>query len=124
NRAVFTAVTSDDIFGKKIIAIAAGTAHTLALDDNGKIYATGAVVDGALGLGNWWGANDRATFTAVTLGDIFDKHVTAIAAGYSYSLALTSDGKIYATGYNIAGQLGLGDKGGDAYRDVFTEARF
>ena len=34
---------------------------------------------------------------------------TAIAAGWSQSLALKSDGSLWSWGYNNVGQLGLGD---------------
>lgn len=35
--------------------------------------------------------------------------VAAMSAGASHSFYLTTDGKLYATGYNGDGQLGLGD---------------
>jgi len=36
-------------------------------------------------------------------------NVIAIAAGYYHSLALASDGTVWAWGWNIAGQLGNGN---------------
>jgi alpha-tubulin suppressor-like RCC1 family protein len=56
----------------------------------------------------------RNVFTQVTsFGS-----VTAIATGSHHSLALTNDGKVYATGDNLFGQLGLGDK---IDRNVFIQ---
>ncbi|MDR2639049.1 MAG: hypothetical protein LBC09_04360 [Helicobacteraceae bacterium] len=49
------------------------------------------------------------------------KKITAIAAGIAHSFAVDSDGKVYAAGYNVNGQLGLGDK---SDRDEFAEVEF
>lgn len=38
------------------------------------------------------------------------KRVTLVAAGWNHSLALTERGDLYACGYGLNGQLGLGDK--------------
>ncbi|MDR2151649.1 MAG: hypothetical protein LBO72_02405 [Helicobacteraceae bacterium] len=89
----------------KFKIVAAGNYHSLALDGDGKVYATGANWSGQLGLGG--NITDSNAFTLVTL--LADKNITAIAAGYRHSLAIDSDGKVYATGFNGYGQLGLGD---------------
>jgi alpha-tubulin suppressor-like RCC1 family protein len=109
NRDDFTEVVS--LNGKHIIYIAAGEYHTLAIDSDGKVYATGENY-GQLGLGD---NNDRNTFTEVT--SLSGKNITAVAAGSYHSLAIDSDGKVYATGENY-GQLGLGDNND---RNTFTE---
>jgi alpha-tubulin suppressor-like RCC1 family protein len=112
NRNSFTEVTF--LSDKNITAIATGAYHSLALSNDGKVYATGWNLYGELGLGN---NNNINVFTLViSLSDI-----TAIAAGDGYSLALASDGKVYATGYNYDGQLGLGDSGIGTNRNNFTE---
>ncbi|MDR2638960.1 MAG: hypothetical protein LBC09_03875, partial [Helicobacteraceae bacterium] len=59
---------------------------------------------------------DRDKFTQIS--SLKDKKIVAISAGYDNSLALTSDGKVYAAGNNQYGQLGLGD---NTDRDAFTE---
>ena len=41
-------------------------------------------------------------------GALSGKTVTAIAAGSYHTLVLTSDGKVFAWGYNGGGQLGDG----------------
>jgi alpha-tubulin suppressor-like RCC1 family protein len=95
--------------------IAAGWSHSLALDSNGKIWATGYNIQGQLGLGD---NNDRDVFTPVTISNLASgtKIVSIVASG-EHSLALDSSGKIWATGYNKYGELGLGD---NDERDVFT----
>ncbi|MDR1614375.1 MAG: hypothetical protein LBS26_02270 [Campylobacteraceae bacterium] len=50
--------------------------------------------------------------------------ISAIAAGYQHSLALTNDGKVYATGGNYRGQLGLNDSGRGTNRSNFTKVEF
>jgi alpha-tubulin suppressor-like RCC1 family protein len=99
---------------KNITAIAAADKHSLALSNDGRVYATGVNIDGRLGLGDY---NNRTAFMEVkSLSGI-----TAITIGDSDSFALSNDGKVYATGYNGNGQLGVGDNNG---RNTFTEALF
>ncbi|MDR0747367.1 MAG: hypothetical protein LBE89_05675 [Helicobacteraceae bacterium] len=88
----------------KFKAIVAGGYHSLALSEGGKVYATGQNDVGRLGLGNY---NNYNSFTKVT--SLSDKSITSISAGIDHSFALSNDGKVYATGKNNNGQLGLGD---------------
>jgi alpha-tubulin suppressor-like RCC1 family protein len=105
-----------DLSGKKVIAIYAETGHSFALSKDGKVYATGNNLVGQLGLGDSGEENHRSLFTEVT--DLSGKNIVAVAAGEFHTLALTKEGKVYATGNNLVGQLGLGDKT-NRYR--FTE---
>jgi uncharacterized repeat protein (TIGR02543 family) len=94
-------------------AIAAGYTHTIALGSDGKFRATGYNYYGQLGLGNNASPN---VFTEMT--GLNGKNITAIAAGNYHTIALGSDGKVWAAGWNYYGQLGLGDT---ADTNVFTE---
>jgi alpha-tubulin suppressor-like RCC1 family protein len=116
NRASFTRVTSLD--GKTIKAIAVGVRHSFAFANDGKVYATGFNYHGQLGLGDSGEGTERDTFTEVT--SLSGKNIKAIAAGYDHSFALDDDGKVYATGSNVLGELGLGDSGEGTDRNVFT----
>ena len=61
---------------------------------------------GALGDGT---TTDRSTPVAADMGGVLaGKTVTAIAGGVYHTVALTSDGKAYAWGNNVFGQLGDG----------------
>ncbi|MDR0746336.1 MAG: hypothetical protein LBE89_00395, partial [Helicobacteraceae bacterium] len=111
NKTSFTEVAS--LSGKNIIALSAGSYHSLALSSNGKVYATGDNEYGQLGLGN---DTNKTSFTEVA--DLNDKNITAIFAGDYHSFALSDDGKVYATGLNEYGQLGLGNT---TDRNTFTE---
>jgi len=96
--------TSGALFGKTVVAIAAGEGHSLALTSDGLVFAWGDSTDGQLG-------NNTTTYSLApapvnTSGELSGKTVTAIAAGANHSLALTSDGLVYAWGANASGQLG------------------
>ncbi|MDR0664937.1 MAG: hypothetical protein LBF86_05385 [Helicobacteraceae bacterium] len=97
--AVFTIATS--LKDKTIVKIAAGAYHSLALDDKGGVFSSGANDEGQLGEGD----RDRATFTLVR--SLSARTIVKIAAGENFSLALDSEGKIWAVGSNEYGQLGL-----------------
>jgi hypothetical protein len=86
-----------------VTAIAAGGSHSLALKDDGTIWAWGNNSDGQIGDGSF---NIRNR--AVQVSGFGGTDVTAIAAGGSHSLALRSDGTVWAWGYNSDGQLGDG----------------
>lgn len=84
--------------------IATGTFHSLVLGVDNKIYVMGRNIDGMLGTGD---TTARYYPTQVSIADGVE--IIKVAAGRDHSLALTSDGKIYAWGNNYYGQLGLGD---------------
>lgn len=84
-----------------IIAVAAGGRHSLALDDQGRVYAWGDNSQGQLG--------DGTRITRRTPGQVPNiVNVQAIAAGFEFSLALLNDGTVWAWGDNEFGQLGDG----------------
>lgn len=83
-------------------AVAAGYNHSVALDGSGAVWAWGANVYGQLG--------DNSTTTRTTPVQVsgLTSGVTAVSAGQYFSLALQSDGTVWAWGYNAQGQLGDG----------------
>ena len=109
-------------------AIAAGNNHSLALMDNGDVYAWGANGYGQLGDGS---AADRYFSVQVLPGEqegtVHLTHVTDVAAGTHHSLAIVSDGMtdnvfndgtVYAWGGNNHGQLGINTSGGEEHTPV------
>jgi alpha-tubulin suppressor-like RCC1 family protein len=84
-----------------VTAIAAGTQHSLALREDGHVYAWGRNSAGQVGDGT---TTNRST--PVPVAGL--SGVVAIAAGSAHSLALTRDGSVYAWGHNGYGQLGDG----------------
>jgi len=83
----------------KVIAIAAGSNHTLALKSDGTVWAWGLNTGGQLG--------DGTTTNSVTPKRVpLLTNIAAIAAGSNHSLALRSDGTVWTWGWNDLWQLG------------------
>jgi alpha-tubulin suppressor-like RCC1 family protein len=98
-----------------ITAVAAGQSHSLALGQNGKVYAWGSNDLGQLGLG-LNAAGFHSTPQIVDFGDMTGAAgealtIVAVAAGANHSLALRSDSLVYAWGANSKFQVhGNGSK--------------
>lgn len=97
------ATSGSGIFGKTVVAVAAGKSHSLALCSDGTVSSWGDNAKGQLGLGD---TSNRLRPVAVTGGALAGKSVVAVAAGNAHSLALCSDGTVAAWGENTNGQLG------------------
>ena len=81
--------------------IAAGKWHSVALRNDGTVWAWGLNQGGLVGDGT-----DISPYTPVQVQDL--SGVLSIAAGTWHSLALRDDGTVWAWGSNSAGQLGDG----------------
>jgi alpha-tubulin suppressor-like RCC1 family protein len=92
--------------GKKVVAIAAGFAHTLAVTSTGAVFNCGKNDDGELGDG---GTTDSDVPVKVDLAA--GTKVTSVVAGAGHSLAVTSTGAVLAWGLNLYGGLGNGGTG-------------
>ncbi|MDB6173040.1 MAG: rcc [Chthoniobacteraceae bacterium] len=103
-------VASGVLSGKKVVAIAAGSFHNLALCSDGTVVAWGANSAGQLGNDVFSTGNGYVPVEVNTTGVLFGKTVVAVAAGGSHSLALCSDGTLATWGANNYGQLGIGNK--------------
>jgi hypothetical protein len=93
--------------GKTVVAIAAGTWHSLALCSDGTIAAWGWNGDGQLGDNSTTQRNVPVLVnTNSGTSALAGKTVVAITAGQYHSLALCADGTLASWGYNGNGQLG------------------
>ena len=93
-----TQIGSDD----KWVSIAAGYSHTIALKSDGTLWAWGYNGYGQLGDGTTTDSHVPEQVTSVS-----NKWVS-IAARSDHTIALKSDGTLWAWGYNGYGQLGDG----------------
>ena len=86
-----------------IVAISAGEFHSLALADNGEVWAWGLSSDGQAGTGS---ATTPRYLVPQKVSGITS--AIAIAAGGKHNLALLANGSVVAWGANASGQLGNG----------------
>ena len=89
-----------------------GPGHTLAVDEDGAIWAWGRNNAGQLGLGPDTGSQKSPVKIELPDPEMespeLPKFVT-VAAGENFSAALASDRTVWTWGHNAVGQLGLGD---------------
>lgn len=99
--------TTGVLLGQRVVAIAAGGSHNLALCADGSLAAWGLNNFGQLGnqslVDSWVPVLVERTGALPT-----NKTITAIAAGADHSFALVSGGILTAWGCNGNGQLGIG----------------
>lgn len=88
----------------KVIAVSAGSAHSLALMDNGTVMAWGSNAAGSLGDGTGQDSLVPVQVMGLTA-------VKQVSAGHSHALALTNAGEVWAWGDNARGQLGVAASG-------------
>ena len=84
-------------------SVSANANHTLFAKPDGSAWAWGSNGNGELGDNSTTRRDVPTPVSGLTSG------VTAVAAGLTHSLALKSDGTVWAWGHNGNGQLGLAD---------------
>ena len=90
--------------GVRIRTVAAGEFHSLACSDEGVTYSFGFGSDGQLGHGVYLFEPTPRAIAALQ-----GVHISAVAAGAAFSLALSRTGALYSFGEGIWGALGHGD---------------
>jgi alpha-tubulin suppressor-like RCC1 family protein len=96
-------------------SVSAGSAHTLAIKPDGTLWGAGRNHYGQLGLGVFDATYPPPNNTFTQVGGL--SNWVKVSCGTDHTLALDSNGYIYATGYNGSGgvssyygyMLGLGD---------------
>jgi alpha-tubulin suppressor-like RCC1 family protein len=86
--------------------VACGSYHSIAIKNDGTLWAWGDNDEGQLGDGKISGQNRRDLLSPVQIGS--DANWSKVACGTHHSTAIRSDGTLWAWGYNGAGQLGDG----------------
>jgi len=82
-------------------SVSAGARHTVAVMDDGTLWAWGYNLNGRTGLGRTAGS----TLRPERLGN--DTNWAQVAAGGYHTVAIRTDGTLWAWGGNLHGQLGL-----------------
>ena len=91
--------------GRKVLQVAAGAGHTVCVTVEGAVFAFGCNSFGQLGFGDTDGRN----VPTLLRGELENKSVMQVAAGYGHTVLVTKDGLVFACGCNDGGQLGVGD---------------
>jgi alpha-tubulin suppressor-like RCC1 family protein len=91
--------------GVTIKFVAAGGSHSLAVTSSGQVYSWGRNASGQLGDGSF-ADSDLPVQVQMPAG----AEAASAAAGAAHSLAVTSDGAVYAWGFGSSGQLGNGSR--------------
>ena len=112
--------SSGALAGKKIVKISSGWYNSMAIDDQGKIYAWGNNNMGQLGTGNT--TNSLVPVDISGSGALAGRKIVDISSGgestqYVHSMALDDQGKVYTWGYDYYGELGNG-AGGSSYTPI------
>ncbi|CAH1119730.1 unnamed protein product [Phaedon cochleariae] len=102
----FMPTLSKEFSKYKWSSITSGQHHTIALDEEGKVYAIGRKDYGRLGLGA--DCEDAAELKLITT--LEDKKIINVACGSATSFAVTSEGDLYGWGMGTNGQLGTGEE--------------
>ena len=90
-----TLLAAEVFKGSKIVTVAAGGRHTMAVGVDGALWAWGEGSSGQLGLGD---TNERLVPTLVGAEEVFGgSKVRTIACGYDHTLAVTEAGELWVS---------------------------
>jgi alpha-tubulin suppressor-like RCC1 family protein len=96
--------------GRRAVAISAGTFHTCAILDNGRVRCWGAGLSGRLGYGNTNDIGDNELPGSVGPVDLgAGRKAVAMSAGGSHTCALLDNGRVRCWGGGGNGRLGYGN---------------
>lgn len=97
----------------KFVDVYGGNGHSLAIDAEGYLWATGKNEKGQLGIGSNSNINKWQRVDGLS-------NIVQASAGEFHSIALDSDGNVWTTGGNVYGELGQNDF---TNRNVFTKVQ-
>lgn len=101
------ATAANPMSGKTVTKISVGYNHACAIA-GGAAYCWGENGSGQLGNSSYTDSDEPVAVTT-TGTPLAGKTVVDISAGYAFTCAVTSEGKVACWGYNSNGQLGYGD---------------
>tara|TARA_Y100000389_G_scaffold127639_1_gene124947 strand:+ start:898 stop:2085 length:1188 start_codon:yes stop_codon:yes gene_type:complete len=92
----------------RIVMVAAGSWHTVALSEAGHVFTWGCGSKGQLGHNN---DMDELVPRQIGSGAFMGEKVVFVAAGRDHTVAVTSEGHLYTWGNGSLAELGHGDTG-------------
>eukprot|EP00960_Hanusia_phi_P059775 764283-Hanusia_phi.AAC.5 len=105
----------------KVVQIAAGEDHSVALTDRGEVFTWGRGLHGQLGHGDV----SEVWYPFLVKG-LQGKGIKSVGCGYENTFAITGTGKVLAFGSAASGKLGNGDVdggiGGNVYLPVLLKS--
>ncbi|RXG60788.1 RCC1 and BTB domain-containing protein 1 [Armadillidium vulgare] len=122
NQGLTPYLVSSHLNSKRVLKVAAGSHHSLALTEDGEVLAWGQNNCGQIGSGTTTNQPTPRKIIAniggrrvidIACGQTSSMAVMdngEVACGYSHTLALSDEGHLYAWGLNGYGQLGTGNK--------------
>lgn len=100
-----------------VISISSGIDHTVALINNGTVWAWGQNTYGQLGDGT-----NKSESSPIEVPGLSD--IVYATSGEFQTIAISKNGTVYGWGSDNSGQLGDGDYGDSAYQDHPIKAAF
>jgi hypothetical protein len=90
----------------RVVFVACGAGHTVALTSDGGVIVFGYNGCGQLGTGN---NDDQPTPERLACAALAGVRIVGCAVGANFTQLVSDDGRVFATGLNDHGQLGTGD---------------
>jgi len=90
----------------RVVFVACGGFHTVALTSDGGVIAFGHNYKGQLGTDNNIGQSTPVRLASAALAGV---RIVGCAAGLNFTQLVSKDGRVFATGQNRYGQLGTGN---------------
>ena len=92
----------------KVVSLAAGCVHSVAVTMEGELWVWGSGYEGSLGLGDQMNRMIPTMIgTETALGE---SHVLTASCGFFYTMAVTKDGALWTFGMGEQGELGHNDR--------------
>lgn len=110
------AIKTDDTPLNNIVSVAGNYSAVMAVDSSGVVWGAGAVNGGMFGQP---GSAEYHKFQVIPIPD--NEKVKSVTASYSETLILTENGRVFTSGSNLKGSLGLGSipsTSGDSFIEI------
>eukprot|EP00762_Andalucia_godoyi_P000859 ANDGO_03903.mRNA.1 Ultraviolet-B receptor UVR8 len=91
--------------GMRIRKVSSGSAHAIVLSEDGVVFSAGLGAHGRLGHGSEY---SLSSFKAIQFFVDEKIRIVDVAAGAAHSVCLSSTGEVFAFGFNLYGQCGVG----------------